>query len=82
MKILIEIEVTDDDIRRLQQNSIERVLNNASRVGAYAEEHAKDIAYKEFGSVLWQDADELNSLTTRLWHAAREACNNKRRSFS
>lgn len=73
MKITIEIEISEADCLRLAKNSIERVLNNASRVGHYAERHGNE-SIRDFGSTLWQDADELNGVATRIWAAAREAC--------
>lgn len=71
MKITIELELTDADVCKLRQNSLERVMNTAITVGDWAERHGSDLI-SEYGSDLQQDARELKRLATQLWFAARE----------
>jgi len=71
-RVTLTLVLNEADCLRLLDNSIERVLSNAARVGEAAAK-AKSEALSEAGSVLWQDADELRPLTTRIWNAARDA---------
>lgn len=72
-RVIIEINLSYADLRRLNENSLERVLHNAGRVGAGVERAACSDSLKEQASTLWQDAEELTPLASRLWCAAQNA---------
>lgn len=72
MKVTITLELSEVDQIHIRQNSIERVMNNAIFVGGKVE-RVKDESLAERASTLWQDCEELKSVTSRLWNAAREA---------
>lgn len=72
MQITITLTLTESEFIQLRDNSIERVLNNAASVGSKVERLARG-SLSEQASALWQDADELNTITTKLWNAARNA---------
>lgn len=72
MKVQIELELTERELRLLLQNSLERVMNNAIYVGTTVEDHTKG-HISERASTLWQDCEELKPLTVKLWCTAQEA---------
>jgi hypothetical protein len=72
MKFKIEVELSEADQRRVMENSIARVLNNAIFVGKQVET-SEDEELAERASILWQDCEELISLTRNLWEAVRDA---------
>ena len=85
MKIKLELELTDAEVRMIGSMSLERVLNNAIHVGGEAQacadsnepatgrevERWKDLA--ERGSTLWQDCEELKPVTMKIWNAVHNA---------
>jgi hypothetical protein len=79
-KILVELDLTPAEAKMLAQNSVERVLNNAIRVGGWVEEHLdggpkmsdEEQTMAESGSTLWQDCEELKPLVVKIWWAVHE----------
>lgn len=77
--VVVELELTDAEQMRLLENSIERVMNNAIRVGTWAEKpgNTRLKRLQEDGSVLWQDCEELKPLVCKFWSAISEAVRRK-----
>jgi hypothetical protein len=59
-----------EDILRLRENSIERLLKSALRCARYAS-LANDERISEIGGIVYSDLEELKELMTRLWDEAR-----------
>jgi hypothetical protein len=74
MKLLVEIELNKDEPMLIRTCSIERVMNNAIKVGSYVQNHDKSSeAMRENGSSLWQDCDMLKPVLRKIWNAVSEA---------
>jgi hypothetical protein len=73
MKIIIEIELNELEARQIKVNSIERVMNNAIRVGSAGSHELKKGSERECASILFEDCCDLKQITTKLWNYARNA---------
>ena len=72
MKITLTISLSDAEQHLIGSNSIERIFNNAIRVGSAVESHPNP-SLSEDASTLWQDCEELKPITTKLWNEVRNA---------
>jgi len=72
-KLTIEIEMSSENIRRLRENSILRVMNNAIFVGEKGEQKFQSDDLRERASTLWQDCEELKLIVNDLWRSAQNA---------
>lgn len=71
MKLTIEIELTDQEIRMLQDNSIERVHQTATN----ALGHGKFETFETRGDAwsAYHDLKDFGPLASKLWNSARNA---------
>jgi hypothetical protein len=76
-KISVELDLSVFEQIRICRNSLERVLNNAVRVGEAAQDKLSG-SDSEFGSTLWQDAEELKPVATKIWNAVQDAIRRSR----
>jgi hypothetical protein len=71
MKIIIEIELNELEVKRIQTNSIERVMNNAIRIGRVGSDQLTKSGDREDASILSEDCEDLKWTVVQLWNAAR-----------
>jgi hypothetical protein len=73
-KATVSAELALDKAERkyLLDNAVERVMNNAMRIGKIGAS-ALPPAYREDASVLWQDCTELKPIINKIWWAIQEA---------
>jgi hypothetical protein len=72
MKIQIELDIDEAEKQKILKMSVERFLRNAGSVGANVETGNVGPLVKEDASTLWQDADYLTPLMTKIWSALQE----------
>lgn len=73
MKITIELELTEQEISNLQTNSLERVINTASRMADACVSGKRSAFVVENAMTSVEDLAYVKLLATKLWDAARNA---------
>jgi hypothetical protein len=73
MKLIIEMELTEQEANYILSCSIERVMNNAINIGSKGEKELKLERDRENASVLWQDCEDAKPVTTKMWNTVRNA---------
>jgi hypothetical protein len=63
-RLVVDLIVSQDEVTRLQLNSIERFMTTAIECGKILERNGS-----ESGSILAQDGEELKPLLIKIWAA-------------
>jgi hypothetical protein len=67
IKLVVEVELNNDEFVYLMEHSVERIFNNAIYIGELGEVQLRSEVARERASTLWQDVEEVKPLLVRLW---------------
>lgn len=71
MKITVELELSELEMRIIGQTSIERVMNTANECGAMVAGSMQRDA--ELGSICMENVDDTKAINTKIWNDVRNA---------
>lgn len=74
MKVTIEIDVEPQDVQRVLEFSLQRVINNAISVGLEIQDlrESPSDEVRLNASILWQDCRDLRDILSYVWAAFQE----------